>query len=101
MDTQDNSPIIKAAEILGGIAKLASICKITPQAAHKWVNTQVPANRCIQIEQATNGAVTRYELRPDVFGSPDSPDQPVNKHHRTHVRRAADREDRRNREADK
>lgn len=28
----------------------------------------VPAERCRQIEELTNGAVTRAELRPDIFG---------------------------------
>lgn len=30
---------------------------------------RVPAEHCRAIEQATNGAVTRYDLRPDVFGA--------------------------------
>lgn len=29
---------------------------------------KVPAERVAQIEAATNGAVTRHDLRPDVFG---------------------------------
>jgi DNA-binding transcriptional regulator YdaS (Cro superfamily) len=32
----------------------------------------VPADRCLPIERATGGAVTRYDLRPDIFG--DAPD---------------------------
>ncbi len=36
---------------------------------------RVPAHRCLAIEAATKGAVTRYELRPDVFGpAPESSD---------------------------
>lgn len=31
----------------------------------------VPARHCIPIEQATKGRVTRYDLRPDVFGEPN------------------------------
>lgn len=35
-----------------------------------WVTRgQVPAHHCIAVEQAVAGAVTRYELRPDVFGA--------------------------------
>jgi DNA-binding transcriptional regulator YdaS (Cro superfamily) len=30
----------------------------------------VPAEFCLAVEQATGGLVTRYELRPDVFGEP-------------------------------
>lgn len=29
----------------------------------------VPAERCVVIETATDGAVSRYDLRPDVFGA--------------------------------
>jgi DNA-binding transcriptional regulator YdaS (Cro superfamily) len=32
----------------------------------------VSAKLCLPIERATNGAVTRYELRPDIFG--EAPD---------------------------
>lgn len=35
-----------------------------------WLKNTPPANRCLAIEAATNGAVTRYELRPDVYGEP-------------------------------
>lgn len=28
---------------------------------------QIPAERAVQLEQATDGAITRYELRPDLF----------------------------------
>lgn len=30
---------------------------------------KVPAERCVAIEQATKGEVTRYDLRPDIFGA--------------------------------
>lgn len=30
---------------------------------------QLTAERCAQIEQISNGAVTRAELRPDLFGA--------------------------------
>lgn len=30
----------------------------------------IPPKLCIPIEAATDGAVTRYEARPDVFGAP-------------------------------
>ena len=39
---------------------------LTPQAIYQW--RQVPAARCKQIEEITGGALTRQELRPDVFG---------------------------------
>ena len=37
---------------------------------HQWVKgrTRITAERCIQIERVTGGAVTRHILRPDLFG---------------------------------
>lgn len=70
-------PIDLAVEILGlkGIGMLFTP-PITPQAVFKWTQAgvMVPAERCMSIEIATSGRVTRYELRPDVFGTaPDCP----------------------------
>lgn len=70
MDNINLTPIKKAAEIMGGLSNLAACCGVTPQAVFKWINKRAPADRCIQIETATKGQVTRYELRPDVFGVP-------------------------------
>ncbi len=37
---------------------------------------RVPAERVLAIEAATHGKVTRYDLRPDVFGpAPDEQDR--------------------------
>lgn len=43
----------------------------------QWLNgkTRITAERALDIEQKTSGSVSRYELRPDVFGS--SPDSPI------------------------
>lgn len=50
--------------------QLARLLKISPVLISQWAggSRRVPAERCLPIEEATNGAVTRYELRPDVFG---------------------------------
>jgi len=65
------SAIEKACEHLGGQTRPAEICKVTDQAVHKWVKRgQPPAERCLAIEHATDGQVTRQELRPDVYGEP-------------------------------
>jgi len=43
---------------------------ITQGAISQWVmKNKVPADRCLQVEQATDGYVSRYVMRPDVFGS--------------------------------
>lgn len=61
----------RAFRAIGSQAALAEICGVTAQAITKWVRSgKAPAKHCIPIEIATGGAVTRYELRPDVFGTP-------------------------------
>jgi DNA-binding transcriptional regulator YdaS (Cro superfamily) len=54
----------------GTQSQLAKSLDVTPVLIHQWVKDkrQVPAERCLAIEAATSGLVTRYELRPDVFG---------------------------------
>lgn len=46
------------------------------QMASGWRGRRVPAERCLAIEQATGGAVTRYELRPDIFGQAPAGETP-------------------------
>lgn len=58
----------RAIEIVGSQAKLAEIVGVSPMAVTQWKIRGVPAGRCIPIEQAVGAVVTRYELRPDVFG---------------------------------
>lgn len=67
------SAIKLACETVGSASRLAELLEVTPQAVSKWVAAdRAPAERCIDIEAAVDkvelGAVTRYDLRPDVFG---------------------------------
>lgn len=65
----------KAIELCKGQSALARLIT-TPERpvcqSHvwNWLNRdkKVPANQCLAIERATGGQVTRYQLRPDVFG---------------------------------
>lgn len=52
---------------LVGAAKLARHLGVTPQAINEWKKGKrpVPAARCYQIEKATDGKVTRKDLRPN------------------------------------
>ena len=63
-------PIERAVEALGGMSELAQAICVTRPLVYQWVKRLRPvaAKHCLPIESATNGAVTRYELRPDVFG---------------------------------
>ena len=70
MKTTHDSHLSRAAAILGSQTKLALACDVSPQAVCKWLKlNQPPIKRCRQIEAATNGRVTRLQLRPDHFGS--------------------------------
>ena len=59
----------KAIEEMGGVGKLATAIGLRQNVVGNWrMRGQVPAERCVAIEKATAGAVTRHDLRPDVFG---------------------------------
>ena len=61
-------PIDVAVESAGSQAELARLLTVLPQHVYNWQKRGVPPERCIDIEIAVGGAVTRYDLRPDVFG---------------------------------
>ena len=60
----------RAIEHLGTQAELARCLKVSDMAVSQWKKRGVPPERCRDIEAATDGTVTRYELRPDIFGDP-------------------------------
>lgn len=73
MDTPE-AAITRAIEAVGGASELGRRLGVPwPSAVTNWVARGVPAERCLAIECATDGAVTRYELRPDVFGPAPAP----------------------------
>lgn len=59
----------KAVELLGSQAELAR--KIGKKQAHIWNwlhrDRRVPADMAMKIEHATDGQVTRHDLRPDLY----------------------------------
>ncbi|AIC11315.1 helix-turn-helix domain-containing protein [Xylella fastidiosa] len=55
---------------LGSVSALAASLGVRQSAISNWrARGRVPAERCIDIERVTNGAVICRELRPDVFGA--------------------------------
>lgn len=67
------TPLERAVEICTSQAELARRIGGNVKQAHvwNWLNSDsglAPAEHCRAIETATDGEVTRYELRPDVFG---------------------------------
>jgi len=67
------SPIERVFEILGGPSAIAKRFAdengkpLRAWAVSKW-RRRVPPGRCVPLEEMTGGRVTRYQLRPDVFG---------------------------------
>lgn len=58
----------RVLEIVGGPAALARHLGITKQAISQWA--QVPAERVLDVEDATDGAVRCHEMRPDIYRVP-------------------------------
>lgn len=59
----------KVISIVGSQALLAKAIGVKQPAISHWLHRDknIPAEYAIKIERATNGAVTRYELRPDIY----------------------------------
>ncbi len=59
--------IDRACEVVGSQKALADILSIKPSTVSQWRAgiRPIPVERCAAIEAATNGAVTRRDLRPD------------------------------------
>lgn len=62
---EQKHPIDRACDVVGGGAKLAAVLNVSAQAISNWKERGVPLERCMAIELATNGAITRRDLRPD------------------------------------
>lgn len=62
-----HSAIVKASEFFGGQAGLARALSMSPANINQWMTGKrpVPIERCVAIEQATKGAITRQDLRPN------------------------------------
>ncbi len=65
---------VRAAEAIAndgtaGTVLIARKCGVSLQAVHKWLRVGAPPpTRCLDIEQLTHPQVSRYDLRPDVYG---------------------------------
>jgi DNA-binding transcriptional regulator YdaS (Cro superfamily) len=61
------SGIQKAVDASGGTSKLAAKLGVSQPVVSNWKKRGVPANRVLAVEAATDGKVTRHELRPDLY----------------------------------
>lgn len=57
-------------DMLGGPSVLAKQLGVTPWAVSKW-RRRIPAERVLELESLGDFRVTRYQLRPDVYGTPE------------------------------
>ena len=56
-------------ECLGSQTALARKLNLQQPSINSWkLRGMIPPGRCREIEKIVGGAVTRYEMRPDVFG---------------------------------
>lgn len=72
--TQEEA-LLKAIEACTSAAELARRLGVTDQAINQW--KVAPAARVIDIETATGKKVTRFQLRPDIFGTHEGASAPV------------------------
>lgn len=68
MRVMELTPLQRAIRKLGSQKALADALGVRSPSVSEWKSRGVPAERCAQIEAATGGEVTRYELRPEIFG---------------------------------
>lgn len=63
----------RAIQAANGPSGLARALRVKPNVVGMWrVRNSVPGGWVLAIERATNGRVTRHELRPDIFGAASS-----------------------------
>lgn len=65
------TPLSRAIAAVGGQSKLARLIGKTQGHISSWLrrDAKVPAECVLAVEAACEGAVTRYELRPDIYGA--------------------------------
>jgi DNA-binding transcriptional regulator YdaS (Cro superfamily) len=64
----NEKPIEKACRAVGSQSALAAALGVARPTVNQWVFAKrpIPAERCIDIERATGGAVRCEDLRPDI-----------------------------------
>jgi DNA-binding transcriptional regulator YdaS (Cro superfamily) len=56
-----------AIKYFGSQKRMAQAVNVSQKTICSWLHKGVPAERVLEIERATNGHVTRHELRPDLY----------------------------------
>lgn len=67
--------LFKAVQVVGSQSELARLLGVRQSTIWSWLNVtkDVPAEICAQVEHVTAGAVTRGDLRPDLWPSIKTP----------------------------
>ena len=60
---------IRAVKIVGGQSALAKHLGVSQGCVWNWINrnNRISAEHVIGIERATNGQISRHDLRPDIY----------------------------------
>lgn len=66
------TPIETAIETVGSAKALAKKVGVTPMAITQWKTRGVPAHRVRAVVEACDGAVSAFDLRPDIFQAAQS-----------------------------
>ena len=66
MSESTSNAVRRAIEAAGGPRAVAAALGISPQAVSKWPD-RLPAERVLDLERLAGGAVSRHELRPDIY----------------------------------
>ena len=62
-----DEPLKRIIQSAGGMRPLARLLGISPQAVAQWHH--VPAKHVLAIETIIGEEITRYEMRPDIYGA--------------------------------
>lgn len=70
MEPKEKTPIEKAIDIFKTQTALAEAIGTSQSFVSQWVSGARPVSPKLsrKIEEVTGGAITRYDLRPDIFG---------------------------------
>lgn len=65
----DTEPLERAVKLVGGQSALAKVLGVKQGHVWYWLNgaKRIPAEYCAAVEEATSGAVSKHDLRPDLF----------------------------------
>jgi len=65
------TPLQRAVELVGGQSAFARLCGVKQPSVWAWIkqSKSLPAEHVLKVEAATG--ISRYDLRPDVFGEPE------------------------------